>query len=412
MTFPDEPFSSYFSGNTVQICPVGALTAKPYRFKARPWDLSQVESTCTTCSVGCRTVVQSSRDELLRYQGVDSDPVNWSWLCDRGRFNFESVNSDQRLIEPMVRGEGGLAATSWSAALEVTAQLFDAALDAGGPRASPSSAALAGSNESAFAWAQLADALGLSNRDAQLADGLPAGLLDLPRATIDEAAPAATVVLLGPDLKEELPVLYLRLRHAAEHRTTRLVEISPTDTGLTRYAWRSIRAESAARTVIANALAGGEIREQLASGPVVVVAGRANLAESEASAASTLRAVLEAVPGPRSCPPCVAATSSARSNSVCAPPPRARSAPGSSRPPPPGASSCSCCSAPTRWPTPRRRPRPPGPRRRPPGRLPRHVPHPAVDREGRRRARRRRRTPSRTARRPTSKVASRPVPAR
>jgi NADH-quinone oxidoreductase subunit G len=75
MTFPDEPFVSYFSGNTVQICPVGALTAKPYRFKARPWDLSQHESTCTTCSVGCRTVIQSSRDELLRYQGVDSDPV-------------------------------------------------------------------------------------------------------------------------------------------------------------------------------------------------------------------------------------------------------------------------------------------------------------------------------------------------
>ncbi|MEY4032739.1 MAG: NADH-quinone oxidoreductase subunit, partial [Actinomycetota bacterium] len=85
MTFPDEPFASYFSGNTVQICPVGALTAEPYRFKARPWDLEQRESTCTTCSVGCRTVVQSSRDELVRYQGVDSDPVNWGWLCDRGR---------------------------------------------------------------------------------------------------------------------------------------------------------------------------------------------------------------------------------------------------------------------------------------------------------------------------------------
>jgi len=103
MTFPDEPFASYFSGNTVQICPVGALTAQPYRFKARPWDLEQRESTCTTCSVGCRTVVQSSRDELLRYQGVDSDPVNWGWLCDRGRFNFQSVNSEDRLEHPLVK---------------------------------------------------------------------------------------------------------------------------------------------------------------------------------------------------------------------------------------------------------------------------------------------------------------------
>ncbi len=108
MTFPDEPFVSYFSGNTVQICPVGALTAKPYRFKARPWDLAQRESTCTTCSVGCRTVVQSSRDELLRYQGVDSDPVNWGWLCDRGRFNFEAVNSDHRLAGPLVKTDTGL----------------------------------------------------------------------------------------------------------------------------------------------------------------------------------------------------------------------------------------------------------------------------------------------------------------
>jgi NADH-quinone oxidoreductase subunit G len=82
---------SYFSGNTVQICPVGALTAKPYRFKARPWDLEQAESTCTTCSVGCRITVQSSRNQVLRYQGVDSDPVNWGWLCDKGRFAFEAV---------------------------------------------------------------------------------------------------------------------------------------------------------------------------------------------------------------------------------------------------------------------------------------------------------------------------------
>ena len=97
MTFPDLPFTSYFSGNTVQICPVGALTATPYRFKSRPWDLGESASTCTTCSVGCRITVQSSRDQLVRYLGVDSDAVNWGWLCDKGRFGFESVNSPARL---------------------------------------------------------------------------------------------------------------------------------------------------------------------------------------------------------------------------------------------------------------------------------------------------------------------------
>ncbi|MCL2424444.1 MAG: 2Fe-2S iron-sulfur cluster-binding protein, partial [Micrococcales bacterium] len=96
-----KEFASYFSGNTVQICPVGALTATSYRFRARPWDLEQVESTCTTCSVGCRVVIDSSRNRVLRYNGVDSDPVNWSWLCDKGRFDFEYVNSAERLTEPL-----------------------------------------------------------------------------------------------------------------------------------------------------------------------------------------------------------------------------------------------------------------------------------------------------------------------
>jgi NADH-quinone oxidoreductase subunit G len=90
-TFPDEPFASYFSGNTVQICPVGALTASSYRFRARPWDLEQAESTCQGCSVGCRVAVESSRNQVLRYQGVDIDPVNWGWLCDKGRFGFEAT---------------------------------------------------------------------------------------------------------------------------------------------------------------------------------------------------------------------------------------------------------------------------------------------------------------------------------
>ena len=286
LTFPDEPFASYFSGNTVQICPVGALTAKPYRFKARPWDLEQVESTCTTCSVGCRIVVQSSRDELVRYLGVDSDPVNWGWLCDRGRFNFEAVGSERRLGAPLVRGEGGLTETTWNAALDVAAQLISDSVRSSGPGGVALLGGAAGTNEDAFAWARLADAIGIEHRDAQVGDGLPAALLDLPRATIDEAAAATTIVLLGPDLKEELPVLYLRLRHAAEQRRSRILELGPVATGLTRYAWRSVRVETGSRARLAAALADPAVREQLGSGSVVVVAGRANLAESAESAMS------------------------------------------------------------------------------------------------------------------------------
>jgi NADH-quinone oxidoreductase subunit G len=302
MTFPEEPFSSYFSGNTVQICPVGALTATAYRFKARPWDLEQVESTCMTCSVGCRTVVQSSRDQLVRYLGVDSDPVNWSWLCDRGRFNFEATHAEDRLTAPLVKGEGGLAETSWSAAMAAAAQLVREALGGGGPGSIAVLGGARGTNEDAFAWASLADALGVANRDAQLGDGLPAALLALPRATIDEATSASTVVLLAPDLKEELPVLFLRLRHAAEQRKVKIVELTPAATGLTRHAWRSVVVEPGAVGALEAALADHELADQLRAGPVVVVAGRANLAESADAAASALRTVLDACPGAKVLP--------------------------------------------------------------------------------------------------------------
>lgn len=303
MTFPDEPFASYFSGNTVQICPVGALTAEPYRFKARPWDLEQQESTCTTCSVGCRTVVQSSRDELLRYQGVDSDPVNHGWLCDRGRFNFEAVNSEHRLTQPMIRTEAGLIEASWSGAMASASGLIRETLANGGPARIAILGGARGSNEDAFAWGQLADAIDTPYRDAQLGDGLPGELLGLNRATIDEAANASTIVLLGPDLKEELPVLYLRLRDAAEKKRSKIIEFSATDTGLSRYAWKSVRHEPGNQTdAVESAISDADIAAQLASGDVVIVAGRPNLAESSDATVAALQAMLNAAPGAKVLP--------------------------------------------------------------------------------------------------------------
>jgi NADH-quinone oxidoreductase subunit G len=298
LTFPDEPFASYFSGNTVQICPVGALTAKPYRFKARPWDLEQTESTCTTCAVGCRIVVQSSEDQLLRYQGVDSDPVNWGWLCDKGRFGFEAVESPDRLTTPLVRRGGELVTASWAEALDAFAGAIREASHARGPSAVAVLGGARGTNEDAFAWARLArEVIGTAHLDAQLGDGLDPAILGLPGATIDEACAASTIILLAPDLKEELPVLYLRVRDAAEKRHSRILEVAPTDTGLTPYAWQSRRyvpGEQAA--AVRQTVAEAEIAEQLGAGPVVAVVGRANLAEP---AWWTLEAVRElaAVPG-------------------------------------------------------------------------------------------------------------------
>ena len=303
MTFPDEPFSSYFSGNTVQICPVGALTASPYRFKARPWDLDQVESTCTTCSVGCRTVVQSSRDELVRYQGVDIESVNWGWLCDRGRFNFESVNSKNRVHAPLVRKDGELVDATWSSALDAAGRVLRTVINDKGPDAVAIIGGARGSNEDAFAWAKLADALGITARDSQLGDGMPAEVFALPQATIAEVCAARTVLLLAPDLKEELPVLYLRLRDAAEKRQTRIIEVSPRATGLADYAWKSVRHDPGDQPrVVSELLASPDVAAQLALGNVAVVVGRGNLAESPEFSLLAVGAVLSAQPEARVLP--------------------------------------------------------------------------------------------------------------
>jgi len=313
-TFPDEPFASYFSGNTVQICPVGALTATSYRFKARPWDLEQVESTCQTCSVGCRISIDSSRNEVLRFNGVDVDPVNWGWLCDKGRFAFEAVGPDDRLREPLQRGTDGLlGSVRWTDAIVAAATAMrDAGPDGlgvlGGARLT---------NEGAYAWARLVKGvLGSDNADAQLGDGLPGEVVaGLPRATIDEVCrPGGTVVLLGPDVKEELPVLFLRLRHAAVQDGVTVIEVSPRSTGFTPYAAASLQyrpgeVAEAVRGLLGTPTegkdAGGVDADRLAAarhllaaadGPVTVVLGRASVAESADFVVDAAGAILTARP--------------------------------------------------------------------------------------------------------------------
>jgi len=313
-TFPDEPFASYFSGNTVQICPVGALTASPYRFKARPWDLEQVESTCQTCSVGCRVSIDSSRNEVLRYNGVDVDPVNWGWLCDKGRFAFESVGREDRLREPLQRsGSGALVTSRWTDAVVAAAN----AMRAAGPEGLGIIGGARLTNEGAYAWAKLAKGvLGTDNVDAQLGDGLPGVVVaGLPRATIDEVCrPGGTVLLLGPDVKEELPVLFLRLRHAAVEDGAKVIEISPRSTGFTPYAAASLHYRPGEVAEAVRALlgvpsegkdAGGVDGESLAAartllaaadGPVTVVLGRASVAESATFVVDAAGALLRARP--------------------------------------------------------------------------------------------------------------------
>jgi NADH-quinone oxidoreductase subunit G len=311
-TFPGEPYASYFSGNVVQICPVGALTAKPYRFKARPWDLEQVESTCTACSMGCRVAVQSSSGELTRLIGVDSDPVNWGWLCDKGRFGFAASMSPSRVTVPLVRRGDELVEVGWGDALAAAADGLAAIKKAGG---GSSLAVVGGSrlcNEDAYAWAKAARvALATDNIDAQLGDGLPADIvLGLPRATIDEAAAAPLVITVGGDIKDDVPVLYLRLRDAVRETGANLVEFTPVPTGLTAYAVETVLHRPGEVAAVAASVTGtGEpagvppetiervralIQEAGKKGDpgapsVVVILGRPSLAESEEQVAAAAR---------------------------------------------------------------------------------------------------------------------------
>ena len=312
-TFPNRPFTSYFSGNTVQICPVGALTAAPYRFRARPWDIEQVESTCTSCSVGCRVAVQSSSNMLTRYLGLDSEPVNHSWLCDKGRFDFEAVNSVERIAHPLVRKDGELVEASWGEALDAAAKGLGEAQDLHG---AGSVAVLGGArlaNEDAYAWAKLAKGvLGTDNVDCQLGDGLPAeAVLGLPRATIDDACYADAVILLGPDLKEELPILYLRLREAVVDHGLKVVELTPRLTGFTPYATVTLPHLAGESGAVMSALIGDaapadmvggvpaeyvvRAREVLAGADdIVVVLGRQSLADGADHIVAAAAAIHEA----------------------------------------------------------------------------------------------------------------------
>jgi NADH-quinone oxidoreductase subunit G len=297
LNFAEQPFDSYFSGNTVQICPVGALTASQYRFKARPWDLDTVETSCNACAVQCRGALQSSSNRLVRLLGVDSEPVNHGWLCDKGRYGIEWVHSERRLVEPVQKIDGEHREVSWPDALDAATALITDAIAQHGPESIAMLGGARSTNEDAYAFAKLMKGvIGTDNVDAQMGDGLPAEVvLGLPRAEIADCDRAAAIVLLGPDLEEELPVLHLRVRRAAVELGVPLVDLAATAHGLSEHA-----------TVVARSVPGEELGgaalEHIANargdrpGPVVVVLGRASLSESAAVSTRAARSLRD-VPG-------------------------------------------------------------------------------------------------------------------
>ncbi len=283
LTFPDEPFASYFSGNTVQICPVGALTAVPYRFKARPWDLEAVESVSMVDSIGSKVSVQSSQNRVVRIDGIDNDPTNQGWLSDKDRFIFEAIHNEERLQTPLVKDGDDFREASWGEALDLVADRL--AQFPGGAVAGLGGAN--STNEEAFAFGKFLRTIVVTPHvDAQLDDGLdPHFLVGVtPRAGIPDLETAKTILLWAADLKEEYPVLYLRVRRAAAELGATLIVVHPRRTGLDDVASHKVRYQPGRGPDVLRELAAGhsdydEIRAALDEGPVVAVVGRTGLGE-------------------------------------------------------------------------------------------------------------------------------------
>jgi NADH-quinone oxidoreductase subunit G len=272
LTFNDEPFDSYFSGNTIQICPVGALTSRPYRFVSRPWNLKSAPSVCSYCSVGCPITNESRYEKLVRCQALPNENVNDFWICDKGRFGYHYVDSEDRLKTPLERGsDDQFHDVSWEHALEKVAdKLKDGArvgVIAGGHL----------TTEDAWAIGKLAkDVIGTRDVDSRVADaGAPyadvmsSGLSQAAgsSATINDLATARTIVWVGPDPKETLPVLYLKLRAAVLDHNAKLIVVSPRRLSLDAFATHVVRSEAGDEAHAVNRLmsfpAGNDLGEPL-----------------------------------------------------------------------------------------------------------------------------------------------------
>ncbi|HEU0192141.1 MAG TPA: NADH-quinone oxidoreductase subunit G [Mycobacterium sp.] len=230
--YTDEPFESYFSGNTVQICPVGALTGASYRFRARPFDLVSTPSVCEHCAAGCAQRTDHRRGKILRRMAGDDPEVNEEWNCDKGRWAFTYLTQRDRVTTPLIRDtEGNLVPTSWPNALALAARGLAAARGRTGVLVGGRVTA-----EDAYGYAKFARvALGSDDIDFRARPHSPeeAAFLTARVAgtpvdvsyTDLEAAPV--VLLVGFEPEEESPIVFLRLRKAARKHQHRVYAIAP-----------------------------------------------------------------------------------------------------------------------------------------------------------------------------------------
>jgi len=239
--FQDKPFNSYFSGNTVQICPVGALTGAAYRFRSRPFDLVSTPSICEHCASGCATRTDHRRGAVLRRMAANDPAVNEEWNCDKGRWAFTYASGADRITEPLVRDpDGNLQVASWPEALDAAARGLLAARNARGV------GVLVGgrvSGEDAYAYSKFARIVLQTNdidfrarpHSVEEADFLASNVVATGpgsagtggSVTYADIEAAKTVLLVGFEPEDESPIVFLRLRKAVRRTNTVVFAVAP-----------------------------------------------------------------------------------------------------------------------------------------------------------------------------------------
>jgi NADH-quinone oxidoreductase subunit G len=268
--YEDEPFESYFSGNTVQICPVGALTGAQYRFRARPFDLVSTPSVCEHCASGCAMRTDWRRGRVLRRLAGDDPDVNEEWNCDKGRWAFQYTTLSDRITTPLIREGGELREAAWTEAIEYAARGLAAARDAGGVGVLPGGRLTL---EDAYGYAKFArvalrtndiDMRARPHSDEELGflathvagSGVRVSYADL------ETAPVVLLAAFEPE--EESPIVFLRLRKAARKRGLAVYALAPfTSAGSRKMSATLLQAAPGTEPEYLDALAGGDERSGL-----------------------------------------------------------------------------------------------------------------------------------------------------
>ncbi|HJS29793.1 MAG TPA: NADH-quinone oxidoreductase subunit NuoG [Anaerolineales bacterium] len=261
VTYSEPGFDSYFSGNTTDICPVGALTTVDFRFSARPWELSAAASICPHCPVGCNLTLNVRREAsaggrvvVKRVMPRQNEWVNELWICDKGRFAYHFTESEDRLRQPLVRRDGELQPASWKEAVTVAAE----GLAAAGERlVALGSGRL--SNEDLFNLKGLAESLG--GEAYQYTDmaggGLTAQIGLGPGSNFADMGAGTAILVVACDLEEEAPIWWLRVKQAAE-RGANLIVANPRPTKADQQAANALRypygGEAATVLALVNAL--------------------------------------------------------------------------------------------------------------------------------------------------------------